>query len=119
MTKKISLLLFCLFLLATLVFFLQPKTFTLVVKNNSPHMVEKVAVFGSALELDGWLVNLEPGSQQALSMTIARQGGLKYEVHQGMTRVDSVISRDVATLTAFKQQLVIESDNRFLLSPLP
>ena len=119
MVKKLSVAI-VFFIVALLVFlFLQVKTYELLVRNNSQLLVESVRVFGAAVEGDHVLFNLAPGQEQSLVLELKTQGALKYEVRQGLTRVDSFIVNDVAELKSFHQQLSIEPGNRFLLADLP
>ena len=117
--KKIGFFIaFLVFFVAVFYVLLQPKTYILSVQNNSQVDVDSVRLFGSAVEGDHLIFSLSPGQEKSLSVVLKAQGSLKYEVHQGLTRVDSLIVQDVAQLNALHQQLTIEVENRFLISDL-
>lgn len=119
MYKKWVLIVVAVVVIAISVSFLLPtKTYRLVLSNQSTISVDSIRVFGSALEQEYLIENLVVGTEQTLSLTLAKRGTLKYEVQQGTTRVDTFIVKDVSTLEHFHQQLTVEPGNRFLMSTL-
>lgn len=94
----------------------QPREFSLSVINQSGVNVDQVRLFGTALEHDAVLLNLQSGQAVELETTILASGTLRVEISQGLNRIDSHIVEDTRILEALSQQLTIEPGNRFLLS---
>lgn len=101
---------------AGLWFTLLPRQFVLIVNNNSTVPVEQLRLFGSALSNELLLANIAPGQSYSIELPLAATGDLRYEVKQGLTRADALISSDVAALETEQQQLTIYPQHRFILS---
>jgi len=107
---------------------LQPVKYPLEVINRSDKTVEQVRLFGSAVSGDATIVKLLPGQRAQVVVSLASQGGLKFEVSQGLNRIDTFITEDVSRMpfswrqlllkTHDQQQLVIHPNNRFIISTL-
>ena len=106
--------------LATLLLwqFFQPRVFVLEVSNDSDKAVAEVRVFGSAVEHELTLQQLLPGARQQLTTPLLRKGELRFEVSQGLNRIDTFIAEDVALLEKNHQRLIIHNNSRFIIEAL-
>lgn len=92
------------------------REFTLLVENSSELDVDQLRLFGGAVEHEVVLLKLPPGQKQSLSVSILPSGTLKFEVSQGMNRIDSHIVEDTRILDDLEQRLSIQPGNRIMLS---
>ena len=92
-----------------------PQPFVFTVDNQSHQQVEQVRLFGSALDQDALLFNIDPASSAAITVNARKSGTLKFEVSQGLNRIDTFIVEDTRLLDDWSQRLVVEDNNRFLL----
>lgn len=97
-------------------YFSEVKTFRLVVINNSLERIDQVRLFGSAVAKQRHIEAMLPGVRSELVVTLHSQGGLQFEVSQGLNRIDSYIEADVTNIKQFKQLLRVESDYRYIIS---
>ena len=95
---------------------LPPKTYQLLVINHSQLPVDYVRVFGTAVTAEQTIINLPAGQSDSVAVTVSPQGNLRFEVAQGMNRIDTYLSRDVSGLHQYQQRLTINAGNHFILS---
>ncbi len=93
-----------------------PRQIVFTISNQSGLPVEQLRLFGSALSNDLILANIAAGQSYSIELLLKPSGELRYEVRQGLTRADALISSDVAALEADQQQLTIYPQNRFILN---
>lgn len=92
------------------------REFNLVVENTSGQEVDQLRLFGEAMEHEVVLVKLPPGQQQRIVAIIRPSGNLRFEVSQGMNRIDHFIVEDTRVLDDLEQRLTIQPGNRIILS---
>lgn len=95
--------------------FTQPKHFLLNVDNRSGKPVDRIRLFGSALQKEGLLTNLPPDASGSLNVAIGSSGSLRVEVSQGLNRIDTFIARDTGKLHKLNRHLVVYDGHRFIL----
>ena len=104
---------------------LQPVKYQLEVINRSDKTVDQVRLFGSGARDNKVIINLLPGLRAVAVVNLTGEGGLKFEVTQGLNRIDTFITEDVSRMpfswqqfllkTAYQQQLEIHPNNRFII----
>ena len=94
---------------------LQPRHFVLQVVNLSGNTVDRVRLFGTALQQDALLLQLPSGQSADIEAELGNSGTLRFEVTQGLNHIDTFIVDDVRKLEHFLQRLTIRDHNRFLL----
>ena len=95
----------------------QPVYYQLQVVNNSPAPVDQVRLFGRGVVEEDALFSLLPGTTAMLTIELADSGDLRFEVAQGLNRIDTFIVRDIDQLTQRQQRLEINANNRFIIAP--
>ncbi len=94
----------------------QVAVYQLEVINQSADTVDYVKLFGKGAQSESTLNALLPGQAGIISVILKKAGGLKFEVAQGGNRIDSIIVKDIHTINAFQQQLVVHPNNRYIIS---
>lgn len=92
------------------------REFVLVVENTSGRELDQLRLFGEAVDHPVVLVKLQPGQEQRVTVAILPSGNLRFEVSQGMNRIDSFIVEDTRILDDLEQRLTIYPENRIILS---
>ncbi len=115
--KKLGLLALILAVLALLLWWgRQPQLFTLQLHNQSGRLVERVSLLDSAVLEEVSLERLAPDARAELVVALKNEGVLRFQVEQGLNRLDGIIAADVSRLQQHRQLLTIYPDNRLLLS---
>ncbi len=92
-----------------------PTHYQLQVVNNSLKVVDQVRLFGEAVVQAASVQAIEPGASRLVSVELRSDGGLRFEVTQGLNRIDTYIEQDVGQLTDLQQRLEINPNNRFII----
>ena len=91
-------------------------TYQLTVTNNMQDTVDIIRVFGPGMVDDAVIKQLQPGQVVELELALESSGELRFEVIRGYNRVDAMFERDVSTIEHYQQWLLLNDNNRFVLS---
>ena len=94
----------------------QVVVYELEVINQSLETVDYVKLFGTGVQDESLLKKLKPGKSGLVSVILAEQGSLKFEVAQGGNRIDTFINQRIDKIESFRQQLLIKPGRRYLVS---
>lgn len=94
----------------------QVTVYTLEVSNQSTETVDYIRLFGSGAQNDSIVKSLMPGRSVAVSVTLKKQGELKFEVSQAGSKIDTFVDKDVTAIDSFRQRLFVYPDHRYMLS---
>lgn len=94
----------------------RPLVYQLNVVNNSQQVVHRLRLLGDGVVTEQLVESIAPGHNVVLKATLNRRGDLRFEVHQGLNRVDSIIVADVNNIEHLQQQLTVGPGNRYIIS---
>lgn len=94
----------------------QPVIYTLHVTNNSGLSVDKVSLLDSGVVSVQSIENLANNETISLQAVLTQQGILRFQVEQGMNRLDGILEADVSRPAYKEQNLIIYPNNRLILS---
>lgn len=93
----------------------QPLVYRLLVINQGEYTLDKVSVQGSALVSANDLMNVPPNTHGLIEATISGEGQLRFEVLQGVNRVDMLLVKQ-GIPSVWSQTLTIEGTGRYMVS---
>jgi hypothetical protein len=115
--KKFLLLSLVLIAMLAVVWFQQkPQQFTLYIDNQSGKTIDKVSLLDSAVVQPVYIEKLEYQQQYQLQATLQKEGVLRFQVEQGLNRLDGILAKNVDQLEKSSKVLTIEPNNRLMLS---
>tara|TARA_B110000014_G_C19837619_1_gene434283 strand:+ start:314 stop:706 length:393 start_codon:yes stop_codon:yes gene_type:complete len=94
----------------------QVEVYALEVINRSGADVDQVRLFGTGVQAESTLNDLKRGDVAIISVMLKKEGGLKFEVEQGGSRIDTFVDKSIKAITSFEQQLVIHPNHRYIIS---
>jgi hypothetical protein len=94
----------------------QPVVYQLHVTNNSGQVVERVSLLDSGVVAEVAIDHLGSGETASLHASLKAQGVLRFQVEQGLNRLDGILEKDVSQLKHQQQFLVIHPNNRLLVT---
>lgn len=116
----VALLLAVLVLLSALIFKVwqsrQVTIYTLEVVNQSAQAVDYIRLFGSGAQDESIVKFLMPGRSVAVSVTLKKQGELKFEVSQAGSIIDTYVDQNITAIDSFRQRLLIYPNHRYVVS---
>lgn len=116
----VALLLAVLVLLSALIFKVwqsrQVTIYTLEVVNQSAQAVDYIRLFGSGTQDESIVKFLMPGRSVAVSVTLKKQGELKFEVSQAGSIIDTYVDQNITAIDSFRQRLLIYPNHRYVVS---
>ena len=97
----------------------QPVTYTLHINNKSGLPVDKLSLLDSGVMSIQSIEGLANDGAASLQVVLKEQGVLRFQVEQGMNRLDGILERDVSRPLYKEQHLVVHPNNRLILSQRP
>ena len=94
----------------------QVTIYKLEVINQSAEPLDYIRLFGSGADSESIIESLLPGHTATVAVSLREQGELKFEVSQAGSRIDTLVSKDVAAMVSHRQRLHIYPNRRYIVS---
>jgi hypothetical protein len=92
----------------------QPIQYFLLIKNLSDKPISQFQLFGPGVLTAAQVTNVLMGDEVTVSVTLQSQGEMRFEVVQGLNKIDTLLVEDVGQLERYSNRLEVYKNNRFI-----